>query len=153
MKKFLFGIVIVCVAVSAKASYLAWQVNSTTDGIASYNMAALYATHDGDVTLLSYTQQLPTDGFTTSVTIDDSYSSFYVELYNYESSGNTATSVGRSNTFTYQEISNSLASSIQAAQNVVALTGMSYTATPEPTSGLLLLMGFAMLGLKRKKEV
>jgi len=40
-----------------------------------------------------------------------------------------------------------------AKASVIAFTGGSFLATPEPTSGLLMLMGFAMLGLKRKKEV
>ena len=36
---------------------------------------------------------------------------------------------------------------------MTAWVGSNYSAVPEPTSGLLMLMGFAMLGLKRKKEV
>jgi len=41
----------------------------------------------------------------------------------------------------------------QASVAAAVLSQAGVQATPEPTSGLLLLMGFAMLGLKRKKEV
>ena len=62
------------------------------------------------------------------------------------------------NAKTYAELSGSVwdGSDLIARASKIAFTGTSaggYGATPEPTSGLLMLMGFAMLGLKRKKEV
>ena len=151
MKKMILGVTLAFAAISAQASYLAWQVDATTDGIDAYNMAALWGSNDSGTSLLSYTQNLPSSGFNTSENLNESsYSSYWVELYNYAE--NTATSVGRSDTYTYTQISGALASSLEAASLVAAFTA-SYTATPEPTSGLLMLMGFAMLGLKRKKEV
>jgi len=83
---------------------------------------------------------------------DSTGTSYYIELLNYSS--DSYAHVATSSATTYSELSGALSSGALSAQGMTAIwTGTSVVTTPEPTSGLLMLMGFAMLGLKRKKEV
>lgn len=81
----------------------------------------------------------------------DSYSSgvFYIELVS--STGNI---VGRSEALTYSDAS-ALAQFETLSEAQMAMKvwngGNTYTAVPEPTSGLLVLLGMAGLALRRRK--
>lgn len=153
----------VAIAVSVRADYLYWSVGETetVGGVTKksgvdYNYAALYAFKDGQsyhvashATAYSGSDNLGTYG--------EGYS-FYIELINYDSSSSTAALAGSTydNMQTYAELSGSRwngSDLIALASKTAFVGGSNYAATPEPTSGLLMLMGFAMLGLKRKKEV
>lgn len=82
----------------------------------------------------------------------DSYSSgvFYIELVS--STGNI---VGRSQALTYSDASKDLAQFETLSEAQMAMKvwngGNTYTAVPEPTSGLLMLLGMAGLALRRRK--
>ena len=160
MKKVIFGIAVAVAAVSAQASYLNWQV-AATDGS---NGAQLYAVSTGggtktaatDGTVIDAISGLPGAKSTDITSYSEGYS-FYIELVNYsDTTTGTYTSQGAmsSQTFTYSELSGAMSSGALSVAGMTAVwTGTTVQATPEPTSGLLMLMGFAMLGLKRKKEV
>lgn len=93
----------------------------------------------------------------------DSYSSgyFYVELFN----SSTGDRVGRSGEYLqmvadgnggYKLVNSSgsdfLSTSQFTVDSVVWNGGSSYVAVPEPTSGVMLLLGAAALGLRRKRR-
>ena len=159
MKKILFVLAVAVAAISAQASYLNWQVSDET----GYNGAQLYAVlgsekvnaEGGDVIDAVY--GLPAAKSTDIGSYGSNYT-YYIELVNYTEDPTTGT-YDRSRaisaqTFTYSELSGALSNGALSVAGMTAVwTGAAVQPTPEPTSGLLLLMGFAMLGLKRKKEV
>lgn len=159
MKKLLTFVVLAVASIAANAGYLYWQAPTTSQsGITdSYNYATLWTSTDGsDYTAIN-------DGVSTlyfdATTANDTYVGdakyFYIELVNYDSG--TYTSVGQSGkeqVKTYGDLAGAYHSALATdLSKMTAWVGSSYQAVPEPTSGLLMLMGFAMLGLKRKKEV
>ena len=164
MKKTIVGLVLAAAAFAAKADYLYWGVTSSEASGTSYNAARLWQRTDNTIstdgaTAVGWLYDIP-GAKSTSVTIDSSAQAgtyYFVELCNYSNStwSSGATS---SSTYTYSSLVEKgvITSSDLIAQASVASQVLTYhgvQATPEPTSGLLMLMGFAMLGLKRKKEV
>ena len=161
MKKILFGLIVAIAAISARAEYLYWSVGTTTEvdgrSVNSYNYAVLYARNEstGVSTALSTKSVVVSDYADLGVYVGTDYT-YYIELINYNSSGPTATLAGSSydSRTAYADIGACRWDGSEIAKaSVMAFTGGTFHATPEPTSGLLMLMGFAMLGLKRKKEV
>ena len=159
MKKILSVIAVAVVSISAQASFLNWQVSDSTD---TYNGAQLYAvvgtekTSTSGGTVIDAVSGLPATKSTDITSYGANYT-YYIELVNYSnpSTGEYSNShVMSSQTFTYSELSGAISTGALSVAGMTAVwTGAAVVATPEPTSGLLLLMGFAMLGLKRKKEV
>ena len=159
MKKLIIGLAIATAAFVSNAEYLYWGVTSSEVG--SYNAARLMYSSLPDMTSsqqIGELYDLPGSTKTSISTINDYKSLYYfVELANYENG--TWTSGSASNTaYSYDSLVTAgvISSSdliAQASVMTAVLTRNGVQATPEPTSGLLLLMGFAMLGLKRKKEV
>lgn len=84
--------------------------------------------------------------------------SYYIEYFNY-SANDGWKSVGTSGKQTYAQLASNGAiytgSAMEAITDVAGLkmwTGSSYVAaTPEPTGGLLVMLGMALIGLKRKR--
>ena len=80
--------------------------------------------------------------------------SFYIELINYDSSGKL-TSIAQSGPMTYQAlvdqhyIIEDTGISIPTAST--AWHGSAYAPGPEPTSALMMMLGVAFLGLKRRR--
>jgi len=165
MNKFLVAIAIAVATISANASYLYWQVDSSatdmTRVLGAWDTANVYAVKDGqDNTLLgsavnlseedgvSFTEQQYAD-LTILGDAISSYS-YYIELVN--SSGNL---VGYTQQ-TYAQLSGSIAAvdslSEIATVNPTVWHGASSYNAPEPTSGLLMMLGAAMLGLRRKQR-
>lgn len=158
MKKLLTLVVLAVAGIAANADYLYWQApNSPMDGIGAFSYATLWASSDNG----QHYEAIQQGGYTAyfdATTANDTdvggYQSFYIELVNYTDS--TYSVVGRSEAATYASLVSEGAIHSNLATDVskmVAWVGSNYQAVPEPTSGLLMLMGFAMLGLKRKKEV
>ena len=80
---------------------------------------------------------------------------YYIELVNYDFSNDKVNYVyARSDAVAYSALSGSITDSLSTATiaNVSPWHGGGYSAVPEPTSGLMLLLGAAMLGLRRKNR-
>ena len=163
MKKFLVIVSISLATIAVKAEYLNWQVGSSmtignntyTSGssVDQYNAVRLYATKDDSPTYYYSIYDAPGTYSTPLASEWTTDATYYIELLNYSDSSSYNT-VARTAGTTYAELSGALSNGALSAQAMTAIwTGAAVVTTPEPTSGLLLLMGFAMLGLKRKKEV
>lgn len=165
LKKFALVAFAACVAGLTQADVLYWQVDPSASD-ASYTKtdaagAMLYRVPDSEpysyannVTPVSDWVAL-SNGKTDSVQsyeLDPNYTtgySFFVELYN--ESGDTLWTQYAS---TYEQLLNSQAISTGGigAPTGLGLGGMNGAAIPEPTSGLMLLIGGAMLALRRRRR-
>lgn len=166
MKKIIAFLVLMA-AVTSQADYLFWQVSNsaigddssnlknlgiTTETMSNYRATLKYGTYSSGTTLSTGT--LGGDG-----SLSDSYSvnlssisggassySYYIEISNY--SDNTVAAV--SELMSYKSLAeNSYIGDIMTPAALVPWTGGTYSA-PEPSSALLMLLGAALLGLKRK---
>ena len=164
MKKVIIGLAIATAAFFAKAEYLYWGVTPSEATGNTYNAARLWYSNSDSTsggTAIGWLTDIPgsrsTDVSSYEGTKDTAY--FFVELCNYNVSTKEWTDgVRSSRAYSYASLAQQgvITSSDLIAQASVAaavLSNAGVQATPEPTSGVLLLMGFAMLGLKRKKEV
>lgn len=180
MKKIALFAFVVCASVAANASYLLWQVTSAEYTATEWDTAKIYLVpgdtyDDAHATLLSNVGYVSGSGYQnfapeqTTVYPSGSFSyvanlgevengahySYYVELWN----GNSK--VGLSTVTTTTEIKNrpyvysdtgDITISLANIASVTPWHAGSYGPVPEPTSGLMLLLGAAMLGLRRKNR-
>lgn len=153
-----FGI---AVATAAHSEILYWTVQNYTEGT-SYNdwsYARIFSSTGtkpgealetrGEVDSYGYVAKKANDGVYTSYIDTDSYSaanSFYIELY---SSQNSTAPYA----WSYLVQKSALKAFVDEASFAQVPTNMvnGFTVVPEPTSGLMLLLGAAMLGLRRKR--
>ena len=164
MKKVIIGLAIATAAFFAKAEYLYWGVTPSEATGTDYNAARLWYSNSNstsDGTAIGWLTDIPgsksTNVSSYEVSKDNAY--FFVELCNYDASTQKWTDGKKSSqAYSYTSLaqkgvitSSDLIAQASVAAAVLSMAGVQ--ATPEPTSGVLLLMGFAMLGLKRKKEV
>ena len=161
MKKLIVVLGIAFVAISSQAAYLFWQVDSTytvgnteyTVG-ADYNAAKLHASYNGSSSVYDYISA-PGSNNADLTSLGENYkdATYWVELVNYDdSTGTASTKVESLGNFTYAQLSGAFNTGALSVANMTALwNGAQVMATPEPTSGLLTLLGMALLGLKRKK--
>lgn len=141
MKKIVFLFALVA-SFAANASYLYWQVESTAAEPYGANYAVLHNVDNG--ALISSAEV----GAVTPVDVTGISGSFYIELFNFVDG--TATSVATSETRSYSELLALGAISDTLLSIPTAWTGGTYS-VPEPTSGVLMLLGLAGLALKRRK--
>lgn len=144
---------------SASAGTLYWQV--TADTGKQFDEAWLVAT-DGSTT--EYLDNRDSDGRNPSSTpltqtSLDGYEgdawSFYIEMCNYNSDDDSYSTVAKSQSYSYQDLVSAgyVATDFANANSVMtAAAGANMGAIPEPSSGLLLLMGGAMLALRRRRQ-
>ena len=168
-QKFLATIVFAASAMVASAGTLYWQVQGEGEGD-TFNPATLYAT-DGSTTKAigtastangtlftdsdgTYSDMMQTD--LTAAGVDNSSWSFYVEMANYQVGGTGDATTKTGYTYTYDQLvsagyvaTNPFDSPSQVAASSVANMGAS---TPEPTSGMLLLIGGSLLALRRRRR-
>ena len=88
----------------------------------------------------------------SGITGGDANSQYYfIELYNGENLvGYTSTGLGGNDLSNYIKEWSDLSN---MTQSMTGWGGAQFTAVPEPTSGMLMLLGMALLGLRRKKAV
>lgn len=138
MNKILVLAGVLIAMVSVHAGMLSWQVTDTPPEFQGFSGANLYA--DG----VAINGQAGTSIAMADVT---GYESFYVELIN--SSGEA---IARSGTELYADLASNGYIAEGASEVAMATWHPSgYKAVPEPTSALLMMMGVAFLGLKRRK--
>ncbi len=143
---------------------LFWEVDTaavSNDGIENWSYASLYYVNGNQSGALENlvggydgtAQKLSADIFSSALVaaqLGDGASSwsFYVELYN---SANVA--VGKSATLSYTDLSNYIKESVDMSNlaDIQRWSGGAYTAVPEPTSAVLLMLGMALTALRRKR--
>lgn len=157
---------------SSKASELSQKVSDATtagyiperDTSTDFNWAKLVAVVDGTKTVvggaaMTGLQAGGEDEFTALVAglgeTSTAVSSFWVEFYNYNQG--TATLLGWSESITPAalEARGAIADFVEGkypGAEFAPWSPTSFTAVPEPTSGLLLLIGGALLALRRKQK-
>lgn len=89
---------------------------------------------------------------------DASTYSYFIELGNYN--GSTYTALAQSDAITYSELSQSHVITTAQLDDILghmssamvqAWVGVNYQAVPEPTGGLMVLVGLSVLALRRRK--
>jgi len=166
MKKILILLCASALAVSASAEVAAlyWMVGDTSP-VENYEYAKVGVVPSGsDVTSSSKTYldsyydagnvSLLAKGEGPTYADISAYStgsySFFVELFNYE--GGTLVSVGHGDYYSYTQLLDSgyiSTGGLSPTMATATFTGGNYI--PEPTSGLLLLFGGALLALRRRR--
>lgn len=163
MKKILVLGVIVFAAMVSQASYLYWQVQysdasqfESPEGLA-VNTATLYAVKGDDKKEIDWAdidaKAVPAmkdiGWYNLGDLTDAGDYSFYVELANYNAETQDYKSLAVGQTLKYSELD--AAGYILPTLMAIApaWSGGTYN-VPEPTSGLLVLLGLASLALKRK---
>ena len=155
MKKVLVGAVLMMFASAAQASYLKWQVDST-DYLSYYDGPAvganLYAMAGNDTrqAVKVGDAKIGDSAYSADLTDYANYN-FYVEVVNYDSSTKTSTAVARSEAVSYESLSMNLTTTLSDIAKTQVWHASNYSAAPEPTSAMLMMMGVAFLGLKRRK--
>ena len=170
-KKFLVTVAVAASAMFASADVLYWQVEGLEEGD-TFDSATLYASTSADGSSKtelatasasngklftdssgSYTDQMQTD--ISAYSGNDPAYYFFVEMANYTSGGeNQGTKKGYS--YTYQELVSAgyVATNPFDSSNVAAAAAGSNMGapTPEPTSGMLMLIGGSLLALRRRRR-
>ncbi len=166
MKNFLSALLVFgALMASADDSYLYWMIGDTSpytesnyttvrvaaeDGSGNVTYLDLYGPSGDDLELTSLTSEqinsLKSEGqaLYAKLASGTSYSSFFIELLNGDSL------VAQSETLSYSQ---AVAQYITTANSMSLATMWAATsfAIPEPNSGLLMLVGIAALGLRRRK--
>lgn len=173
MKKLILGLAVAMVATFAQASYLYWQVDNSGLKEGSFNghtITGYQLVGNGNVMAMTYLQDDDTWTTETAASVSPQvaqagvYSNlssteytYYIEVLGYDKAaygegniGVIAVSQGAS----YSDLvaNGSVAPDLSSlAQAALAWNGGPSYAAPEPTSGLLLLLGGALLALKRRR--
>ena len=154
MKTTLFAIATL-LALVTHADYIYWMVD-TANVSSEYNWdnAALYQ-DDAKIGTLSKSDAVALSALDsyTYATLNNPYtgSSFFIELLN------GSTSVAKSESLAYEAVKANIftgnpMSPVAAASSGFMPAGGTYN-VPEPTSGLLFVIGGMLLGVKRKRQV
>ncbi len=156
MKRILMGLGIALLAGAASAddSYLWWMVDKEADSKYEYTYAVVKATTG---TTATGGTQVGGDGLGKGsglqgwayVGILGNGYSYYIELIN-ETTGGGYETVAASSLASWEDLKNFLTANGVPGTGT-PWTGGEFHAVPEPTSGLLLLLGVAGLALRRKR--
>ncbi len=173
MRKAIFALSVAVAVSSANASYLYWQVDSSTASGLTYDGARVFASNDSGATktylnigygdfdsgnfipFAGQKVQIPlyeavVAEIDTSLYGKGSDYSFYIELINYSDGAFVAqTDVSSAMTYADLEAKHYVGADLSPVSMAV-WHGGSYTTVPEPTSAMLVLFGLAGLALKRR---
>lgn len=169
MKKIMIMLVAIAVAVGVKAASVDWKVagTSATNGYSVYLLTGLASSYESASALASdavasgviakngrdyYVSGTTTSAAITSTSMKDAYwvivaSGDSVSSYNYVKVDMSGSVYDADN----QESSPGSFNSVTAA-NMLAGTSANFVSVPEPTSGLLMLIGIAGLALRRRRS-
>ena len=151
------------VVVTAKAEALYWQVDpGSSDQEFQYAILNVTGGEFGDSSRMlagaaaegtAPNQYVSVQNTDISDYANSSYS-FFVEMANYNNNNGSWDVVKAGTPVNYTDLSDYIATSFQEGLDLVHNGGynMGSSAVPEPTSGLLLLMGGAMLALRRRRQ-
>ena len=154
MKKIILFAAIALAACVGQAEYLYWQIGENVDAT-KFSSVSLWGSATGsdsdkvklygwdDNASLTKTYETNITGYTSET------ATFYIEVANYENGAYNV--VDTSSPISYSNLADYVHSSMQTISSVTAYTGAQYSVVPEPTSGLMLLMGMALVALKRKR--
>ncbi len=165
MKKFAIAFAVVCAVIaSAKAEMLYWQVSESNYRSGTFEgtrQSRLYYYDGTQMNLLGAASgvsqgQYDTGWAPTGVNLTDSSYTFWIETGSYANSGNASEPIANSaqyyGAFRYDQLA--LSGTQLTAANMRAIVnnaGVHTGHVPEPTSGLMMLVGMALLGLKRRR--
>lgn len=165
MKKITVAVAIAFAAVFAKADFLFWQVSD----VGEFSMASLSVQANGQV--LEELEAVGAEGvdfesvFTGTTTglqqtdisaYSGSQYTFFVEMLTYNAGTDSFTSNGTGYRWTYDELVSSgyISAGGISTPDLAAFGGLNMgSPVPEPTSGILLLVGGALLSLRRRRAV
>ena len=177
MKKLMVACVLACLAVSALATdVLFWQVNPSeiAADVGPYDEACLYYMigEGGEPTLIGQQvfdkQQNPGGSAPELDVMPHTYETFdiaglsgtgakfYMELGRWNADAGVMDTVGQTEFFGYSDISKYLTTWKGTGGSEIPTQGAwnpssSFSAVPEPTGGLLVLLGAAALALRRRR--
>lgn len=171
MKKLAVFALVLAASVAAKADdtyqYLYWQVqaDNVAAGVTDYNAAYLYVL-DGDNVKLNDGNPISVTGWDAMQTAGSRVNSeivgtadlsaystgaygFLVELVNW--GGDSSTMVGKSDVWTFNALKDYMTTVEGGSNPPKQGVWAPIVNVPEPTSGLLMLLGIAGLALRRKR--
>ena len=156
MKKLVIFGMLALAMTSVRADFLYWQVNSSTTTEFSDATYAMVKDLSGTALSIYYGGEWGNDWINVPMSGNAAVSvsennSYYIELFHYDTATTESTSVAKSEIQTYTSLADGgfVTSSLSTVPTV--WSGGSYTATPEPTSAMLMMLGFALMSLKRRK--
>ena len=147
MKKLIVLAAVAIMAVCSQAASFKWAASGVKDG--SDNLlsgtAVLYAMIDGDWKVMD-TQSMSSGTITASVFSDEAFSTGVTYQFKYEMTNADGT---------FASVTKSSKAQATATPTINFGAGGTWTGggsgVPEPTSGLMLLVGAGMLALRRKR--
>lgn len=166
IRKVLFACMAVAACLSLRADILYWYVDSPSEDestfMTAYNTAKeklgdgtlSVGLYQGDSLLQKIGLEVSDDGSIVSSGLFAIQSSVETDkAFRWEIMAN-ATSYFTSGTVTYSDLLAASAITSLPLDNYTAynVAGLTWTAVPEPTSGLLLLVGGALLALRRRRR-
>lgn len=160
MKKILFAVA-VGISIAANADVIYWMIDSNPVDVAQFSGSPISQTWDearlivdgsgvaGGTLTSSAWSEFDAIGAYAYTTLPNSYNSFAIELYQGgKFVGQTTGTAAQLAPYIFS----SPMSVLPTTAFGMAAAGSTY-AVPEPTSGLLFIIGGMLLGLKRKRQV
>ncbi len=172
MKRIIIGLITLMVAVSVHAAAVNWTVAGLPTGGGTVTSMTAYLLDAADISLSDMTSKLDSGDFSALVNAKSSGNPNANGLVNISSATTVTKTDDNAGKVTYYTIlvngekslylaSDAIEYEIPGNGNITArfapLTGKSWQSTsggdiPEPTSGLLLIVGGALLALRRKQK-